>query len=703
MSTTGVLHGIPAPENRWRGADADGLSTLETLVYRSNLLGADRALANIGGGNTSAKETLHDHVGRRTRVLWVKGSGTDLQTITAGGFAAIRLDDVLPLRDREAMEDSAMVDYLLRSALKPDQPRPSIETLLHAFVPAPHIDHTHPDAVIAMTSTPRGRELAAETFGEEVVWLDYQRPGFDMSRRIALLLREHPDARAVLLERHGLVTWGESSEEAYEATIEFVSRAARAIDGEAHGRFGLGGPHAAELGEGSARTLLSQALPALRGALLEDTDRVVLEVDDSPEAVAFASSAHTPDVSQVGAPCPDHLIHTKHKPLVVEFDPPRDQATDLAAAFRAGVAEYAKWYREYYTRNLDDETRQFPIDPAGPRVILVPGVGIITSGPDAGRARISRDLYHRAIAVQDAADALGGFRSLSEQEAFAIEYWPLERYKLAQLPPPGELAGRVAVITGGASGIGRAAARALAARGAHVVVADLNVDGATEVAEEIVTAHGARRATAVHVDVTSEHAVVEMTRRAVLEYGGLDILVASAGLATSAPVTETTLEEWELNHAVLARGYFLAAREAFRVLIEQGRGGSLVFVASKNALVAGANASAYSSAKAAALHLARCLAEEGGPHGIRVNTVNPDAVIEGSSIWSSDWKAERASTYGVDERDLETFYRGRTKLGVNVYPDDVAEAIAFFAAPRSTKSTGNIINVDGGVTAAYPR
>ncbi len=703
MSTTGVLHGIPAPQNRWHATDANGLSALETLVYRSNLLGADRALANIGGGNTSAKETLRDHVGRQTRVLWVKGSGTDLKTITAGGFAAVRLDDVLRLSDREEMDDAAMVDFLLRSALKPDQPRPSIETLLHAFVPAPHVDHTHPDAVIAMTSTPRGRELAADTFGDEVVWLDYQRPGFDMSRRIGLLLREHPDARAVLLERHGLVTWGDSSEEAYEATIEFVSRAARAIDAGAHGRFGLGGPQAAELGEGTARALLSQALPALRGALLADTDRVVLEVDNSPEAVAFASSARSPEVSQVGAPCPDHLIHTKHKPLVAEFEPARDQATDLAAAFRAGVAEYANWYRDYYTRNLDDETRPFPIDPAGPRVILVPGVGIVTAGPDAARARVSRDLYHRAIAVQDAADALGGFRSLSESEAFAIEYWPLERYKLAQLPPPGELAGRVAVITGGASGIGRAAARALAARGAHVVVGDLNVKGATEVAEEIVAAHGARRATAVHVDVTSEQAVIEMTRRAVLEYGGLDILVASAGLATSAPVTETSLEEWELNHAVLARGYFLAAREAFRVLIEQGRGGSLVFVASKNALVAGANASAYSSAKAAALHLARCLAEEGGPHGIRVNTVNPDAVIEGSSIWSSDWKAERASTYGVDESDLEMFYRGRTKLGVNVYPDDVAEAIAFFAAPRSTKSTGNIINVDGGVTAAYPR
>jgi len=343
------------------------------------------------------------------------------------------------------------------------------------------------------------------------------------------------------------------------------------------------------------------------------------------------------------------------------------------------------------------------MDPAGPRVVLVPGVGLVASGPDAGRARFARDLYHRAIAVEDAADALGGFLSLSESEAFAIEYWPLERYKLAQAPARGELAGRVAVITGGASGIGRATARLLAARGAHVVVADLNLDGAQEVAEELLGTYGLRRALAVPVDVTSEEAVIEMTRRTVLEYGGLDILVASAGLATSAPVTETTLEDWEQNFAVLARGYFLAAREAFRILEAQGCGGSIVFVASKNALVAGANAAAYSSAKAASLHLARCLAEEGGPHGIRVNTVNPDAVIQGSSIWSSDWKAERASTYGVSEEELQTFYKGRTKLGVAVLPEDVAEAIAFFAGPRSNKSTGNVVNVDGGVTAAYPR
>jgi rhamnulose-1-phosphate aldolase/alcohol dehydrogenase len=523
-----------------------------------------------------------------------------------------------------------------------------------------------------------------------------------MSRRIALLLDENPEARAVLLERHGLVTWGATGEESYHATLEFVGRAALAVDRAGGGRFGLGGPRVAELRE-SQSSLLAEALPALRGALQADSDGVVLELDRSPAAVAFASSARAPEVSQIGAPCPDHLISTKHKPLVVEFDPVADDAAALQARLRSGVETYSAWYRDYYKRNLDGETRQFAIDPAGPRVVLIPGVGIVTAGADAARARTARDLYHRAIAVQDAAEALGGFRSLSEEEAFAIEYWPLERYKLSQAPPRGELAGRVAVITGGASGIGRAAARLMAARGAHVVIGDLNDEGAHEVADEICSAHGARRSFAVRVDVADESAVMELVRKTVLEYGGLDVLVASAGLATSAPVTETTLDDWELNYAVLARGYFLAAREAFRVLIEQGAGGSVVFVASKNALVAGANAAAYSSAKAASLHLARCLAEEGGPHGIRVNTVNPDAVIQDSGIWSSDWKAERASTYGVATEELQAFYRDRTKLGVNVYPEDVAEAIAFLAGPRSAKSTGNVINVDGGVTAAYPR
>jgi len=697
---TRVRVGIAAPDDRWQppGPQDD---LLDQLVARSNLLGADRAVANQGGGNTSVKGSAPDHAGREQRILWVKGSGTDLASITRKGFAALRLDEILPLRERSAMDDATMVDYLLRCAVDPGQPRPSIETLLHAFISAAHVDHTHPDSVIALTSAPNGREIAGEEFGAEIVWLDYERPGFAMSKHVAELLDANRAARAVLMEKHGLVTWGETSEEAYRTTLEFVRRAAEAINRRGAGRFGLGGPATAEVREDDGAALLSNVLPALRGALLRDADGVILEVDRSPEAVAFASAQRAPVVSQIGAPCPDHLINTKHKPLVL--DVAGRSADEATAAVGAAVDDYAEWYREYYRSNVDAETSQFPIDPAGPRVTLIPGVGIVTSGSDAGKARFARDLYHRAIVVEDAAEAIGGFRSLSESEAFAIEYWPLERYKLAQAPPRGELAGRVAVITGGASGIGRATARLLASRGAHVVVADLNANGARDVASSIVDTYGLRRAIPVEVDVTDEGAVTRMVDTAVAQYGGLDIVVASAGLATSAPIGETTLAEWELNYAVLARGYFLTAREAFRVLTLQGQGGSIVFVGSKNALVAGANAAAYSSAKAASLHLARCLAEEGGPLGIRVNTVNPDAVIQGSSIWSSDWKAERASTYGVTEEELQTYYQGRTKLGVAVLPEDVAEAIAFLGGPRSNKSTGNVVNVDGGVTAAYPR
>jgi rhamnose utilization protein RhaD (predicted bifunctional aldolase and dehydrogenase) len=485
---------IPAPADLWDVSAAAGLGGVEELVYASNLLGADRALSNRGGGNTSLKGMTFDHGGRETRTLWVKGSCTDLATITAAGFAVLRLDDVVPLRERGSMDDAEMVAYLLHCALVPEQPRPSIETLLHAFVPAAHVDHTHPDAVIALTATPDGRRLTEEAFSDEVVWLDWQRPGFDMSKRIAELLETNPGARPVFLEKHGLVTWGETAKEAYRATLDFVGRAAEVLDAHGEDGFDLGGKRVRTLADPEAEDVLVTSLPALRGALLADADGLVLEVDRSPDAVAFASSERGPELSQVGAPCPDHLINTKHKPLVAEFDPERNSGPELAEAFRSDVEDYADWYRQYYERNLDDEAQAFRIDPAGPRVVLIPGVGIVTSGADAGRATFSRELYERAISVETAADAAGGFGSLSEPEAFRIAYWPLERYKLAQAPARRELAGRIALVTGGASGIGRATARRLAELDAHVAVADLNAEGANEVAKEICSARGARRA-----------------------------------------------------------------------------------------------------------------------------------------------------------------------------------------------------------------
>ncbi len=436
-------------------------------------------------------------------------------------------------------------------------------------------------------------------------------------------------------------------------------------------------------------------LPALRGAVSEGGPKI-LQVDTSDEVLELVCGRDARETAQVGAACPDHLVHTKMRPLWVDFDPSREGEVELRRRLVEGVGRYREEYREYFERNCSaDEAMADP----NPRVVLVRGVGMVTSGKDLKAARLSRDLYHRAVAVMRGASALDRFVSLNEEESFAIEYWPLELYKLTLAPPPKDLSGRVAFVTGGAGGIGRAVSAALAAEGACVVVADLDLDGSNEVVSEL-----SGQGEAVFLDVTREDAVVEAYRAAVLSYGGVDIIVSNAGLASSAPVEETSVELWDRNHSVLTKGYFLVAREAFRVLRSQGLGGSIVFVASKNALAAGRSASAYSSAKAAELHLARCLAEEGGELGIRVNTVNPDAVLQGSKIWQGSWREERARAYGIEPDELEEHYRQRTTLKVNIYPEDVAQAVLFFASPtRSAKSTGNVLNVDGGVPAAYPR
>lgn len=692
------------PKNLWNDDDARGLGPLDLLAYRSRLLAADRSVVNIFGGNTSVKAVEKDHLGRDVNVLWVKGSGADMAHCTGRDFAGLKLDEILPLMQRDAMSDEAMVAYLTRCQFEPNRPRQSIETLLHAFTPHPHVDHTHPDAIIALACAARGQAAAREVFGDAMVWVDYLRPGFALSKQIGLALRDHPEATCVIMGKHGLITWGSDAKSSYASAIAHIQRAEDALH-EANKRvFGLSQVNAAlekltlSVTKGTREAIVAQVMPTLRGAVSAQR-KAIVAFDDGEDVLRFLMRDDAEALAQVGAACPDHLVHTKRVPLFVKWDGKDVDA--LKQALADGVTQYATRYTEYF-KQFNREPSVKMADPA-PRVILVPGLGMFTTGRDATQADVSRQLYHRAIAVMELCTHVDQFTSLSAEEAFDIEYWPLELYKLTLRPPDRELAGRVAFVTGAASGIGRAIARRLAQEGAHVVIADVNLAGAEEVANEVVQAQGFKRAIPVACNVTSEEEVAAAFATACRAYGGVDIVVNNAGIATSAPIEETTLADWNRNMDVLGKGYFLVAREAFRVLKQQGRGGSIIFICSKNSVYAGKNASAYSAAKAAELHLARCLAEEGGASGIRVNSVLPDAVLQGSGIWSSRWREERAKNYGIRPEELEAYYAARTTLKVNVYPEDIAEAVLFFASDRALKTTGAMLTVDGGVAAAYAR
>ncbi|WP_206830256.1 bifunctional aldolase/short-chain dehydrogenase [Alicyclobacillus fructus] len=674
------------------------VSVLQELVERSRRLGADRSVCNWGGGNTSAKTTMRDHMGREIRVMWVKGSGSDLGEATEKSFTALRLDEVLPLMEREAMTDEEMVEYLAHCMVEAKHPRSSIETLLHAFIPYAHVDHTHPDSIIAICTSTRGREVAKEIFGDRAVWVPYLRPGFALSKLVAEAVRANPQCECVLMEKHGLITWGDTSEACYANTMRIIREAAEYIEREAKRKPAFGGLRYEPLPAEERRSVAVKILPFVRGIVTE-RQGAILSFDDSPEFLEFASSCDAPQLSQVGAACPDHLVHTKRRPLFVDWNP-SEGVEALKEKLKDGLQAYRDAYIAYYERNVDLDV---PMHDPFPRIILIPGLGAIGTGKNKKMANIALDLYRRAIAVMRGATAIGEFVSLDEKESFDVEYWPLELYKLTLAPPEKELSRKVAYITGGAGGIGSATARRLADEGAHVVIADLAADSARELADELCEKHGPGAAVGVALDVTKEEAVLRSMEEAVLFYGGIDLFVSNAGLASSAPITETSLAEWNKNVAVLGTGYFLTSREAFRVMVEQGRGGAMVFVTSKNAVYAGKDAAAYSAAKAMENHLARCLAVEGGPHGIRVNIVLPDAVLQGSNIWNSAWREERARAYGIAPEELEDYYRKRTILGVNILPEDIAEAILFFCSPRSSKTTGCMLTVDGGVAAAFPR
>jgi rhamnulose-1-phosphate aldolase/alcohol dehydrogenase len=686
-----------SPSNRWSEAHAAVLGPEDLLLYRSNLLGADLTVTNFGGGNTSAKLIEQEPLTERSvEVLWVKGSGGDLGSMSLDGFATLYLDKLRQLQAvyRGVEHEDEMVGYLPHCTFNLNPRAASIDTPLHALLPFAHIDHVHPDALIALAASSNGEGATREIYGDSVGWLGWKRPGFDLGVRLKEYVHSRPGLRGVVLAGHGIICWGDTSKACYDNTLDLIARAAAYLNKHLAKGMAFGGPMVESKSPDERRLLAASLMPRLRGSM-GGTHKVGHFSDDA-ETLEFVGSRDFARLTAMGTSCPDHFLRTKIAPLAM--DPARvEDATYLAAA----IGDYRQDYAKYYARCA--EPSDPPMRDANPVVLLLPGVGRFTFASDKTTARLASEFYGNAINVMRGATAIGAYVGLPEREAFAIEYWALEEAKLKRMPKPKSLAGRIAMITGGAGGIGLAAARQLLSHGACVLIADRDAESLQAAHAELSKGFGHDVVRSAVCDVTDEGQVQAAFETCAREFGGLDILVANAGIASAAPIEETTLALWHKNYDVLAQGYFLTARAAF-VLMRHQKQGSIVFIGSKNALAATPNASAYASAKAASVHLARCLALEGAESGIRVNVVNPDAVIRGSRIWDGEWRKDRASAYGIDAgEELEEFYRKRSLLKQNVLPEDIAEAIYFFASDSSAKSTGNIINVDAGNAQAFTR
>ena len=684
-------------KSRWSDKKARGLEGLNILVHTSRLIGMDTNLVLWGGGNSSVKIKGLDHTGRPIRILWMKGSGSDMRTITPKQFTPLRLDDLLPLIKREAMTDDEMVAYQSKSVLEPGAPKPSIETLLHAFLPPTHIYHTHADAICALTDTPNSEEVIEEVYGKNVAVIPYFRPGFLLSKLTGEAFAKNPGLLAIILDKHGLITWGESAQAAYLETVRMITRAEQYVARRRRPRVR---PARSADSKEARRAIAAAVAPTLRGEIGRGK-RMVLFYDDDPAVLQFVNHPKAKLLSQVGPFTPDHLMHTKPWPLFLGMKGSgRPDPETITAALPISLAQYRERYVRYFERYKTPGVTM--LDP-NPRVILIPGVGMFTTGKDRRASRITRDIYLHTLGVIQDSTAISSYVSLSPRELCDFEYWPMENFKLTLLPPEKELSRRVALVTGAAGGIGKAIAERLAVEGAMVVLTDIDLEKTRVVAEAINQKAGEANATAVKMDVTSESSVQKAFESAVLAYGGLDILVSNAGIAKSSPVDRLSLSDWDRSVAVNATGHFLVCREALRIFKEQGLGGNIVVVATKNVLAPGKDFGAYSASKAAQTQLSRILAIEGADDKIRVNMVNPDGVFQESGLWSKEIREERAKAHGIPIEKLEDFYAQRNLLKTKIFPGDVAEAVLFFASDRSAKTTGAILPVDGGVREAFPR
>jgi rhamnulose-1-phosphate aldolase/alcohol dehydrogenase len=670
------------------------------LVKRSNALGADPRNTNYAGGNTSAKGTETDPVtGEDVELLWVKGSGGDLGTLTPGGLAVLRLDrmralvDVYPGVERED-EMVAAFDYCLHGK---GGAAPSIDTAMHGLVDAAHVDHLHPDSGIAIATSADGEQLTATIFGDQVVWVPWRRPGFQLGLDIAEIKAKNPQARGCILGGHGITAWGDTSEEAETNSLWIIDTAATYI--AEHSRAEPFGPALdgyAALPADERRDRAAALAPTIRGIASADRP-MVGHFTDSDVVLDFLAHAEHPRLAELGTSCPDHFLRTKVKPLVLDL-PASTSVEDSIARLQELAVAYREDYQGYYDRNASPDSPA--IRGKDPLIVLVPGVGMFSFGKDKQTARVAGEFYVNAINVMRGAEGLSTYAPIDESEKFRIEYWALEEAKLQRMPKPKPLATRIALVTGAASGIGLATAKKLAAEGACVVIADLSLEKAEAAAQEIGSSDVA---VGVRVDVSDEAAVQAAVDATVLAFGGVDLVVNNAGLSLSRSLLETTEKDWDLQHDVMAKGSFLVAKATAKAMIEQGMGGDIVYISSKNSIFAGPNNVAYGAAKADQAHQVRLLAAELGEHGIKVNGVNPDGVVQGSGIFASGWGANRAAVYGVEEQDLGKFYAQRTILKREVLPDNIANAVFVLCTDELSHTTGLHIPVDAGVAAAFLR
>lgn len=683
-------------------AKALGDDQIALLLYRSNILGADLRITNYGGGNTSCKTIEKDPLtGKDTEIMWIKGSGGDIGTLKRNGLAGLYMDKLLALKNvyRGLEYEDEMVALFNHCIYDLDSKAPSIDTPLHAVLPFKHIDHLHPDAAIAIAASKDGEKITQELFDGQIAWVPWQRPGFDLALKLDQALKENPGIRGIMLGGHGLFTWGETAYECYINSLEVIDMASQYLE-ENYGkkRPVFGGQKVTSLPAKQRKDQASKIAPHLRG-LASSYNRMIGHFSDDDRVLEFINSNDLEKLAPLGTSCPDHFLRTKIRPLVLDI--PADKDLEDMTEIKSYLEREFEAYRQDYIKYYEDHKR--PNSPAirdsNPVVILWPGVGMFSYAKNKQTARVASEFYTNAINVMKGAEAISSYVSLPLQEAFDIEYWLLEEAKLQRMPKEQPMSRKVAFVTGGAGGIGKAIADKLAAEGACVFITDIN----QERLDEAVGTYNKDTGSGAVMDVTKMEDIETALQAACLKFGGIDVLVNCAGLAISKPIDQTSEKDWDILQNVLVKGQFAVSKAGVAIFRAQDKGGDIINIASKNALVSGPNNVGYGTAKAAQVHMSRLLAAELGPDKIRVNVVNPDAVIEGSKIWEGEWAKGRAKAYGITVEELPAFYAKRTILNEIIGVEDIANGVFAFVGGQLSKSTGNILNVDGGVAAAFVR